>query len=62
MCTIAWPIQVRPSLQWFRPAGLSLSMAQLSVCLAEHSIHHQVGGSSPTAAAAAAAERENVIK
>jgi hypothetical protein len=33
-CTIAWPIQVRPSLQWktrprFRPVSLSLSMAQI---------------------------------
>jgi hypothetical protein len=31
MCTIAWPIQVLPSLQWktqprFRPVSLSLSM------------------------------------
>jgi hypothetical protein len=31
MCTNAWPIQVRPSLQWktrpgFRPVSLSLSM------------------------------------
>jgi hypothetical protein len=34
MCTIAWPIQVRPSLKWktrprFCPVSLSLSMAQI---------------------------------